>query len=103
MIGQGMHGFVGNKDIPTSDIKDMLVNPTDMRIFIIAQAFKEGLTVDEIYELSKIDKWFLVKLKNIFDYKYELQNYNSLEELPNQLLLDSKNLVSPIFKLQDLF
>ncbi len=56
MIGQGMHGFVGNKDIPVSDIKDMLINPTDMRIFVIAQAFKEGLTVDEIYELSKIDK-----------------------------------------------
>ncbi|MFZ1291115.1 MAG: carbamoyl-phosphate synthase (glutamine-hydrolyzing) large subunit [Melioribacteraceae bacterium] len=92
MIGQGMHGFVGNKDIPTSDIKDMLINPTDMRIFIIAQAFKEGLSVDEIYELSKIDKWFLVKLKNIFDYKYELQNYNSLEELPDEVLLSSKKL-----------
>ncbi len=92
MIGQGMHGFVGNKDIPTTDIKDMLVNPTDMRIFIIAQAFKEGLSVDEIYELSKIDKWFLVKLKNIYTYKNELQKYNSLEQLPIELLMEAKKL-----------
>ncbi len=92
MIGQGMHGFVGNKDIPTTDIKDMLVNPTDMRIFIIAQAFKEGLSVDEIYELSKIDKWFLVKLKNIYTYKNELQKYNSLEQLPIELLIEVKKL-----------
>jgi carbamoyl-phosphate synthase large subunit len=92
MIGQGMHGFVGNKDIPTTDIKDMLVNPTDMRIFIIAQAFKEGLSVDKIYELSKIDKWFLVKLKNIYTYKNELQKYNSLEQLPIELLIEVKKL-----------
>ena len=92
MIGQGMHGFVGNKDIPTTDIKDMLVNPTDMRIFIIAQAFKEGLSVDEIYELSKIDKWFLVKLKNIYTYKNELQKYNLLEQLPIELLIEVKKL-----------
>ena len=92
MIGQGMHGFVGNKDIPTTDIKDMLVNPTDMRIFIIAQAFKEGLSIDEIYELSKIDKWFLVKLQNVYNHKNELQRYNSLEELPLQLVVNSKKL-----------
>lgn len=90
MIGQGMHGFVGNKDIPVTDIRDMLMNPTDMRIFIIAQAFKEGLSVDEIYDLSKIDKWFLVKLKNIFNHKNQLQRYNSLEELPFELLKDAK-------------
>ncbi|MCB0732306.1 MAG: carbamoyl-phosphate synthase (glutamine-hydrolyzing) large subunit, partial [Ignavibacteriae bacterium] len=92
MIGQGMHGFVGNKDIPVTDIKDMLVNPTDMRIFIIAQAFKEGLSVDEIYDLSKIDKWFLVKLRNIFNHKNELQKYNSIDELPEQLLRETKQL-----------
>ncbi|MCB9249939.1 MAG: carbamoyl-phosphate synthase (glutamine-hydrolyzing) large subunit [Ignavibacteriales bacterium] len=92
MIGQGMHGFVGNKDIPTTDIKDMLSNPTDMRIFIIAQAFKEGLSVDEIHDLSKIDKWFLVKLKNIYSHKNELQGYNSLEQMPIQLLIDAKRL-----------
>lgn len=92
MIGQGMHGFVGNKDIPISDVRDMLQNPTDMRIFIIAQAFKEGLSVDEIYELSKIDKWFLVKLRNIFNHKQQLQKYNKLEELSDQLLIDIKQL-----------
>ena len=92
MIGQGMHGFVGNKDIKHNDIKDMLMNPTDMRIFLIAQAFKEGLTVDEIHDLSKIDKWFLVKLRNIFNYKHELEKLNSLEELPNELLYDAKKL-----------
>jgi len=92
MIGQGMHGFVGNKDIATSDTKDMLVNPTDMRIFVIAQAFKEGLSVDDIHDLSKIDKWFLVKLKNIFNHKYELQKYNTLDELPRDLLIEAKKL-----------
>jgi len=92
MIGQGMHGFVGNKDIKHDDIKDMLQNPTDMRIFIIAQAFKEGLSVDEIHDLSKIDKWFLVKLRNIFNYKHELEKYQSLESLPNELLSEVKRL-----------
>ncbi len=92
MIGQGMHGFVGNKDIPITDIKDMLMNPTDMRIFIIAQAFKEGLSVDEIYDLSKIDKWFLVKLRNIYNNKNEMQKYNSLEEFPTEFLKEAKRL-----------
>ena len=92
MIGQGMHGFVGNKDIPVSDIRNMLSNPTDMRIFIIAAAFSYKLTVDEIYDLTKIDKWFLVKLKNIFNHKIELTKYNSLKELPDELLLEVKKL-----------
>jgi carbamoyl-phosphate synthase large subunit len=92
MIGQGMHGFVGNKDIKSDDIKDMLRNPTDMRIFIITQAFKEGLTVDEIHDLSKIDKWFLVKLRNIFNHRLELQKYDSLASLPNDLLYEVKRL-----------
>lgn len=92
MIGQGMHGFVGNKDIKHDGIKDMLRNPTDMRIFIIAQAFKEGLTVDEIHDLSKIDKWFLVKLRNIFNHRNELQKFDSLEKLPNELLYEAKRL-----------
>jgi carbamoyl-phosphate synthase large subunit len=92
MIGQGMHGFVGNKQIKVNDIKDMLMNPTDMRIFIIAEAFEKGLSVDEIYDLTKIDKWFLVKLKNIFNHKNELLKYNSLFELPLDLLLEAKKL-----------
>lgn len=92
MIGQGMHGFVGNKDIKHNGIEDMLMNPTDMRIFIIAQGFNEGLSVDEIHDLSKIDKWFLVKLRNIFNHKLELEQFNSLESLPIEKLYDSKRL-----------
>ena len=90
MIGQGMHGFVGNKDIKIDDIKDMLMNPTDMRIFIIAQAFEAGLSVDEIYDLSKIDKWFLVKLRNICNYKIQLKGFNSINELPPDLIKEAK-------------
>lgn len=92
MIGQGMHGFVGNEGLKFNDVKEMLSHPTDMRIFVIAQAFKEGLTIDEIYELSKIDKWFLVKLKNIFNHKNELQKYNFLNNLPLMLLKRVKEL-----------
>ena len=92
MIGQGMHGFVGNKKILADNIEDMLTNPTDMRIFIIAAAFAKGLTVDKIYDLTKIDKWFLVKLLNIFTHKNELKKYNALKELPDELLLETKKL-----------
>ena len=92
MIGQGMHGFVGNKKILADNIEDMLTNPTDMRIFIIAAAFAKGLTVDKIYNLTKIDKWFLVKLLNIFTHKNELKKYNALKELPDELLLETKKL-----------
>ncbi|PID61828.1 MAG: carbamoyl phosphate synthase large subunit [Ignavibacteriae bacterium] len=92
MIGQGMHGFVGNRNISISDTKDALLNPTDMRIFIIAKAFEEGLSIDEIYELSKIDKWFLVKLQNIFNHKNELEKYDSIKQIPDQLLWKIKAL-----------
>ncbi len=92
MIGQGMHGFVGNKKILADNIEDMLTNPTDMRIFIIAAAFAKGLTVDKIYDLTKIDKWFLVKLLNIFTHKNELKKFNALKELPDELLLETKKL-----------
>jgi len=92
MIGQSMHGFVGNKGLNFKDVKEMLSNPTDMRIFVIAQAFKEGLTVDEIYDLSKIDKWFLVKLRNIFQLKNKLKKYNELSKLPIDKLREAKRL-----------
>src|SRR6056297_2660623 len=69
MIGQGMHGFVGNKDIEVEDIENELNQPTDVRIFMIAQALQNGSTIDDIYELTKIDKWFLEKLKRITDLK----------------------------------
>ena len=90
MIGQGMHGFVGNRDIKIEDIEKELSDPTDMRIFVIASAFEKGLTVDEIHHLTKIDKWFLIKLRNIFDLKNELEKSNTLEQLPLDLLRDAK-------------
>ena len=90
MIGQGMHGFVGNDHTKFDNLDDALANPTDLRIFAIAQALEEGYTIDRIEELTKIDKWFLVRLKHIVDLKHELQKYNSLESLPNELLLEVK-------------
>jgi carbamoyl-phosphate synthase large subunit len=90
MIGQGMHGFVANREIHIDDIEKELSEPTDMRIFVIASAFDKGYTVDQIHQLTKIDKWFLIKLKNIFDLKVSIEKSNTLEELPIPLLLDAK-------------
>ncbi|KAF0236922.1 MAG: carbamoyl-phosphate synthase large [Prolixibacteraceae bacterium] len=87
MIGLGMHGFVANKEeISINGIDDELTNPTDRRIFAIAEAFNKNYTVDEIYDKTKIDRWFLQKLKNIFELKNELETIQSLEELPTELL-----------------
>ena len=90
MIGQGMHGFVGNDHTRFDNLDDELQNPTDLRIFAIAQALEEGYTVERIEELTKIDVWFLERLKHIVDIKHELQKYNSLEELPDTLLKEAK-------------
>jgi carbamoyl-phosphate synthase large subunit len=90
MVGQGMHGFVGNRDLHFPDIEKSLSEPTDMRIFCIEKAFEQGYTVDRVHDLTKIDKWFLVKLKIIFDIKLRLEKYNTLEEIPAPLLLESK-------------
>ena len=90
MIGQGMHGFVGNHDLDFEDIEQELVQPTDMRILVIEKAFEKGYTVDRIHDLTKIDKWFLVKLKNIFDLKNELEKIPALEQLDDELLLRAK-------------
>ena len=90
MIGQGMHGFVGNDHLAFENLDDELANPTDLRTFAIAQALEEGYSIDRIYELTKIDRWFLVKLKNIVDYKHKLCQYNSLEELPADVLREAK-------------
>ncbi len=90
MIGQGMHGFVANREIHIDDIEKELSEPTDMRIFVIASAFEKGYTIDQIHQLTKIDKWFLIKLKNIFDLKENIEKSNSLEELPIHLLRDAK-------------
>ena len=86
MIGQGMHGFVENKEMSVADIDKALKEPTDKRIFVISQALRKGYTIDQIYQLTKIDKWFLDKLQNIINTAKELEKYNSLEELPVDLL-----------------
>ena len=90
MIGQGMHGFTGNRDLQFEDIERELTQPTDMRIFVIADAFEKGYTIDQIFDFTKIDKWFLVKLKNIFDHKNLLEKYQSLDDLPDEQLRKAK-------------
>jgi len=90
MIGQGMHGFVGNDHTRFDNLDDELANPTDLRIFAIAQALEEGYDIQRIYDLTKIDPWFIGKLKNIVDYKVKLQSYNSLKELPAEVLKEAK-------------
>lgn len=90
MIGQGMHGFVGNDHTKFDDLEDALQNPTDLRIFAIAQALEEGYSVERIEELTKIDVWFLERLKHIVDLKHELQQFNTLEEIPDDMLREVK-------------
>ena len=92
MIGQGMHGFVGNEHTHFDNLDEELANPTDMRIFSIASALEEGYSIERISELTKIDPWFLGKLKNIVDYKNVLSGYNSLDELPDEVLRKAKEL-----------
>jgi carbamoyl-phosphate synthase large subunit len=90
MIGQGMHGFVENKDIKIANIDQALMEPTDKRIFVIAKAMQNGYSVEKIHELTKIDRWFLYRLKNIMDTSHELENYNTIEEVPYELLRTAK-------------
>ncbi len=90
MVGQGLHGFVGNHDMETGHIDTDLAEPTDLRILAIEQAFSQGYSIDRIYELTRIDKWFLVKLKNIFDLKNRLEKVSSLDKLEDELLLQAK-------------
>ena len=90
MVGQGTHGFVGNSDISFPDIKKALSEPTDMRIYSIASAFEQGYTINHIHELTRIDRWFLVKLKRIFDTMLEIRKLNNLEEFEPELLLRAK-------------
>ena len=90
MIGQGMHGFVGNDHTKFDNLDDELANPTDLRVFAIAQALEQGYTIEQLYDLTKIDPWFLGKLKNIVDYKTKLQSYNSLEEVPADVMRQAK-------------
>ena len=91
MVGIGMHGFVGNSgEIKIKEIEKELVEPTDRRIFAIAEAMNKGYSIDELFEKTKIDRWFLQKLQNIYKLKISLLEYNSLETLPLELLTDAK-------------
>jgi carbamoyl-phosphate synthase large subunit len=93
MVGLGMHGFVGNAgEMEITDIDEELQNPTDRRIFAIAEAFNKGYTIDKIWEITKIDKWFLQKLENIFKLRNHLISHNTLEELPIEDLLQAKKM-----------
>ncbi|MBP3535661.1 MAG: carbamoyl-phosphate synthase large subunit, partial [Muribaculaceae bacterium] len=86
MIGQGMHGFVGNKELNVKDIDHALSEPTDKRIFVVAQALRHGYSVERIHELTKIDRWFLYKLQNIVQTVSELETFDSLDKIPTELL-----------------
>ncbi len=87
MVGGGMHGFVGNRgEMEIDNIDEELKNPTDRRIFAIAEAMNKGYSVDKIWEITRIDKWFLQKLENIYRLRNELLEFNSLETLPVELL-----------------
>ena len=94
MIGQGMHGFVENKELVISDIDKALREPTDKRIFVISKAVRAGYTVDQVHELTKIDKWFLEKLMNIMNTSKELEqwskNHKQIADLPLELLKKAK-------------
>jgi carbamoyl-phosphate synthase large subunit len=90
MIGQGMHGFVGNDHTKFDNLDEELANPTDLRIFSIASALEEGYTIERIYDLTKIDPWFLERLKNIVDYKKVLMGYDRIEDLPAEVLRQAK-------------
>lgn len=90
MIGQGMHGFVENKELKIPDIDKALSEPTDRRVFVVAKALENGYTIDQIHNLTKIDKWFLEKLQNIIDTDNELHKCTSINVVDNDLLLKAK-------------
>jgi len=90
MIGQGAHGFVANREIVVPDIDEALKNPTDNRIFVISKAFQKGYTIDQIYALTKIDKWFLHKLYGIVETSRRIEQYDRLEDIPDELLHKAK-------------
>ena len=90
MIGQGAHGFVGNKELQVADVDEALKEPTDRRIFVISKAMRAGYTVDQIHKLTKIDNWFLEKLENIVSTYNEMNTYNEIESMPLELLQQAK-------------
>lgn len=89
MIGQGMHGYVENKELEIPDIDEALMEPTDKRVFVISKAMHKGYTIDQIHDLTKIDKWFLEKLKHIIDIDEELKKCN-INTLGKDLLREAK-------------
>ena len=90
MIGQGMHGFCENKELVIPDIDTALREPTDTRIFVISKAFRQGYSVEQIHELTKIDRWFLYRLKGILETSETLGTCDSIESLPAELLRQAK-------------
>lgn len=90
MIGQGMHGFCENKEVVIKDIDRALREPTDSRIFVVSKAFRQGYSVDDIHRLTHIDKWFLGRLRLILDTAEALEQYDALEAVPDDLLLEAK-------------
>ena len=90
MIGQAMHGFVGNKDIEIQDFEKGLSQPTDMRIFVISQAMQEGWSVEDIFKETKIDRWFLEKLHNIHVLNGQLEQFSEIKDLPLHILKKAK-------------
>ena len=92
MVGQGMHGFVANHPLKNKDIREELAEPTDQRIFAISEALQAGMGIDEIHELTRIDKWFLEKLKNITDLKSELEQHDSVADLSNDTIRAAKKM-----------
>ncbi len=90
MIGQGMHGFVANKELSVDDLDEALSRPTDKRIFHLANAFKAGYTVDRIFELTKIDRWFLYRLEYIIKLDNKLGGFDKLADVPDALMLEAK-------------
>ena len=90
MIGQGMHGFTGNRNFEVSDVEHELEEPTDTRIFAIATALENGMSIEKIHSLTKIDKWFLYKLQNIINIKNELAKFKQLDAIPDNLIREAK-------------
>ncbi len=92
MINIGMHGFAANKPLSVDNLDEALKNPTDKRIFCIEQAFKEGYTIDQIHDLTKIDRWFLQKLQYIYNCSKEIETYDYVQMLPLDLLRQAKQM-----------
>ena len=92
MIGQGMHGFVGNSNLEVENLDDSLSRPTDQRIFFIALAFQRGYSIEKINALTKIDKWFLKKLEGIHNFSVELSKLNTITEITPEIMYRAKQL-----------